>query len=149
MTTKPCDFFISYTAVDRDWAAWTNDVLEEAGYTTVVQLLDFSAGSNFVTDMDEALINAERLILILSPAYLQSGMARAEWTAVFRKDPDGTRRLIIPVLVEPTDVDGLLGPRTYISVHGLDEDTARAHVVSGLQPARSHPRTRAPFPGNR
>ncbi|GGT02468.1 hypothetical protein GCM10010271_00130 [Streptomyces kurssanovii] len=147
MTSEAVDYFISYTGVDAGWAAWTNEVLEDAGYRTVLQLLDFTAGGNFVTDMDDALRSAERIILILSPAYLESGMTKAEWTAVFRKDPDGSHRLIIPVMVEPTAVDGLLGPRTRISLVGLDEDTARGKILDGLQPARSRPRTRAPFPG--
>ncbi|WP_060879024.1 toll/interleukin-1 receptor domain-containing protein [Streptomyces scabiei] len=147
MTSATVDYFISYTGVNADWAAWINDALEDAGYRTVVQLLDFTAGGNFVTDMDTALHNAERIILVLTPTYLKSGMTKAEWTAVFSRDPDGSRRLIIPVMVEPTSVEGLLGPRTRVSLVGLDSDTARRTLLDSLQPARSRPRSRAPFPG--
>ncbi|WP_411075209.1 toll/interleukin-1 receptor domain-containing protein [Streptomyces sp. cmx-4-7] len=146
MTSETTDYFISYTGADESWAAWTNDVLEGAGYRTVVQLLDFTAGGNFVTDMDDALRSARRIILILTPAFLESGMTKAEWTTVFRKDPDGSRRLIVPVMVKPTEVEGLLGPRTRISLVGLDEDTARGRLLDGLSPARSRPRPPAPFP---
>ncbi|KOU41175.1 hypothetical protein ADK55_29470 [Streptomyces sp. WM4235] len=149
MTSATVDFFISYTGVNADWAAWINDALEEAGYRTVVQSLDFTAGGNFVADMDLALHRAERIVLVLTPAFLKSGMTAAEWTAVFRKDPDGSRRLIVPVMVEPTAVEGLLGPRTRISLVGLDSDSARRTLLDGLRPARSRPRTRAPFPGAR
>ncbi len=31
------DFFVSYTAADEAWARWIAVVLEQAGYTTVVQ----------------------------------------------------------------------------------------------------------------
>ncbi|WP_432086388.1 MULTISPECIES: toll/interleukin-1 receptor domain-containing protein [unclassified Streptomyces] len=147
MTSEAADYFISYTGADASWAAWTNDVLEEAGYRTIVQMLDFTAGGNFVTDMDDALRNARRIILILTPAFFESGMTKAEWTTVFRKDPDGSRRLIVPLMVKPTEVEGLLGPRTRISLVGLDEHTARGRLLDGLRPARSRPRLPAPFPG--
>ncbi|MFJ1596137.1 toll/interleukin-1 receptor domain-containing protein [Streptomyces sp. NPDC088261] len=149
MTSAKVDYFISFTGVNADWAAWINDALEEGGYRTVIQLLDFAVGGNFVVDMDMALHNAERIILVLTPAFLKSGMTKAEWTAVFSQDPNGSRRLIVPVMVEPTSVEGLLGPRTYISLVGLDSDTARRTLLDSLQPARSRPRSRAPFPGAR
>jgi len=31
------DFFLSYTQADRDWAEWIAWILEEKGYTTIIQ----------------------------------------------------------------------------------------------------------------
>ncbi|MBD2038589.1 toll/interleukin-1 receptor domain-containing protein [Leptolyngbya sp. FACHB-321] len=45
------DFFISYTASDRTWAEWIDRVLEEAGYSVVIQARFFCVGGNFVLDM--------------------------------------------------------------------------------------------------
>lgn len=45
------DFFISYTGNDRPWAEWIAWVLEEAGYSVVIQAWDFRPGGNFVLDM--------------------------------------------------------------------------------------------------
>ncbi len=42
MTENPKDFFISYTSADETWATWIAWVLEEAGYTTLVQAWGFS-----------------------------------------------------------------------------------------------------------
>ncbi len=63
MDQEKKDFFISYTGADQQWAEWIAWILEDAGYTTVLQAWDFHAGSNFVQDMQTALEKAQRLLL--------------------------------------------------------------------------------------
>ena len=66
------DFFISYAHADRAWAEWMGWQLETAGYTTVLQAWDFSAGSDWAHEMQRATTSARRTIAVLSSAYLQS-----------------------------------------------------------------------------
>ena len=42
------DFFVSYNKADETYAEWIAWNLEDAGYTTVIQVWDFKAGHNFV-----------------------------------------------------------------------------------------------------
>ena len=140
------DFFISYTGSDRQWAEWIAWQLEEAGYTLFVQAWDFRPGSNFVAEMDRAAKCAERTLLVLSSAYLDSDYAFAEWAAAFRQDPRGTRRQLLPVRIEPCRVDGLLGPVVYIDLVSLDEAQARERLLAGVQEGRAKPAMVA-FPG--
>lgn len=83
------DFFISYTGKDSRWAEWIAMQLEDAGYRTIIQAWDFRPGSNFVAEMDEAAKRAERTLLVLSAAYLESDYAFTEWATAFRQDPKG------------------------------------------------------------
>ena len=46
------DFFVSYTGVNESWARWICVQLEQAGYTTVSQALDFRPGQDFVHAQD-------------------------------------------------------------------------------------------------
>ena len=90
------DFFISYTAADRQWAKWMAWVLEKAGYTVVIQAWDFRPGDNFVLKMQEASEGTKRTIAVLSPAYPQSRFAAPEWAAAFAQErarvaPSSTR----------------------------------------------------------
>ena len=62
------NFFVSYTSVDEGWATWIAHVLEDTGYSAVIQAWDFRPGSNFVIEMQQALQSSERLIAVLSPA---------------------------------------------------------------------------------
>ena len=66
------DFFISYAGADQAWAEWIAEALEQAGHRTVLQAWDFRPGENFVQRMSEALAEAERVLAVLSPAYLRS-----------------------------------------------------------------------------
>ncbi|MEU6401011.1 toll/interleukin-1 receptor domain-containing protein [Streptomyces cinnamoneus] len=150
MTTEPdkADFFLSYTGADSAWAEWVTKALEDAGYRVIVQLLDFRPGDNFVLAMDSALAGSHRLMMLLSPTYMASGFTAAEWSAVFRLDPTGAQRLLIPVLVEDFRVPGLLGPRVYIKLHGLSEPDARDALLRGLVDPRTVRAARPKFPSS-
>ncbi len=140
------DFFISYNKADRAWAEWIAWELEEAGHPCVIQAWDFAAGGNFVVDMHEGLRNAERTILVLSPDSLASDFVAAEWSAVFAQDPAGRESKLVPVRIRDCKPDGLLGPRIYIDLCGLDEGTARTKLLAEVKEGRAKPGTPPGFP---
>ena len=93
------DFFLSYNSADKAWAEWIAWQLEGDGYKTVIQAWDFLPGENFVVGMHEAARETRSTILVLSPAFLNSKFAQAEWAAAFRLDPQGQDRRVLPVRV--------------------------------------------------
>jgi hypothetical protein len=103
------DFFISYTQADRAWAEWIAWELEAAGYTTVLQAWDMPPGTSFVHVMDHAAQHTRHTVLVLSPAYLRSEMAEAEWRAGFVDDPAGEGRRLLPARVEDCQPQGVAG----------------------------------------
>ncbi|GHO96092.1 hypothetical protein KSF_061400 [Reticulibacter mediterranei] len=142
------DFFISYAAADRSWAEWIAWQLEEAGYTTVIQVWDFLPGRNFISEMNAAVKTARRTIAIISPEYLSSAFTQSEWTTTFQRDPTGSQGLLIPVVVEPSDVSGFLGSIVYVNLVGLDKLSARAQLLASIGNTRSKPKTAPVFPGS-
>jgi hypothetical protein len=46
-------FFVSYAGSDERWAEWIGWTLEADGFSVVIQR-DFTAGSNFVVEMQRA-----------------------------------------------------------------------------------------------
>ena len=141
------DFFISYTAADRQWAEWIAWTLEDAGYTTVLQAWDFRPGDNFVLEMQKSSEKAERTIMVLSPAYLQSRFSAPEWAAALAQDPAGEKGLLLPVRVQECDLQGLLPQIVYIDLVGRTEEEARAALLTGVKRTRAKPPTPPPFPG--
>lgn len=131
------DFFISYTGVDVDWAEWMAGILEQVGYTTVLQARDFRPGSDFVHEMQQATSTAERTIAILSPAYFGSRFGEAEWRAAFFKDPTGELGLLVPVRVQDCEPPGLLATRVYIDLVGLPEKVAAERLRTGVSQGRA------------
>lgn len=74
------------------WIAWQ---LEEGGYHVVIQDWDFRPGQNFALQMDKAMAESERTLVVLSPAFLEAVYVQPEWAAAFRKDPTGVERRLI------------------------------------------------------
>lgn len=141
------DFFISYTSAQSGWAEWIGYVLEEEGYTVIIQAWDFRPGSNFVLEMQRAAAEAKRTVMVLAPEYLQSQFAAPEWASAFAQDPKGLQNTLVPVMVEPCQPPGLLNPIVHIKLVGLDEPTARQRLIDGIKAKRAKPSARPSFPG--
>lgn len=141
------DFFISYTAADRRWAEWIAWQLEEAGYGVVIQAWDFRPGSDLVGAMRDAAAKTERTLAALSPDYLGSEFAIAEWNAAFAADPLGRKAKLLPVRVAEFDAQGLDRTRVWIDLVGVDEEEdARQRLLEGVSEARAKPECPPAFP---
>jgi hypothetical protein len=139
------DFFISYTAADRQWAEWIAWQLEEAGYSVVIQAWDFRPGGNFALDMQKAA-EAERTIAVLSPDYLQKPFPQAEWAAAFAQDPTGDGHRLLPVRVVECSPKGLLAQIVYIDLVNRNETEAKDELLNGINRGRVKPATAPSFP---
>jgi len=139
------DLFISYTGSDRPHAEWIAWVLEEAGYTTLIQAWDMRG--NFVLAMDEAMRNTQRTVAVLSDAYQRSDYAAVEWAAAVRRDPRGQQDLLVVFRVEDCQPVGWLAQIGYTDLVGLDEAAARQAVLARMAPGRAKPAGPVPFPG--
>ena len=147
MSETKRDFFVSYNKADAKWAQWIAEVLEAEGYTTILQAWDFRPGGNFVLDMHNALISSERFIAVLSPNYLSSSYAQAEFAAAFTRDPNSEKRVLIPVRVADFEPEGLYAAIVYIDLFGLDDKSAKKALIQGVD-IESIPRNRPGFPGS-
>jgi hypothetical protein len=104
------EFFLSFTGADRPWAAWLLGELDAAGYSSVSQLRDFVAGSNFVLEMDQAARRARRTLGVLSPWALEASYVRQEWAQRLATDPTAKQRALVLVRAAARGA-GRRGPR--------------------------------------
>lgn len=139
------DFFISYNSADRIWAEWIAWVLEENGYSVIIQAWDFRPGGNFILDMQRAAIDAERTIVVLSEAYLNALYTQPEWAAAFKQDPTSTQRKLLPIRVAPCAPSGMLAPLVYVDLIDKTEAEAEHLLLEALQ-ERAKPTSRPSFP---
>jgi hypothetical protein len=144
------DFFISYTGVDEEWAAWIAWILEEAGYTVFIQAWDILPGTNFVAEMQDAMTVARRTIAILSEDYFKSKYTTAEWTAAITRDPSGEDRVLVPIKVRRCEPKGFFATTTHTDIVGRSEQDARAAILGAFgtrtNPNRLKPEDRPAFP---
>jgi hypothetical protein len=141
------NFFISYTAVDRQWAEWIAWELEEAGYITILQAWDFTPGSHFVMAMHLATQITERTIAVLSRAYLESAFSEQEWQAAWADDPSGVERKLLVLRVEDCPRPGLLGQVVSDDLFGVGKELARTRLLAAVQEGRRKPPMPPQFPG--
>jgi TIR domain/Tetratricopeptide repeat len=144
---QAADFFVSYTSADRAWAEWIAWQLEAEGYTVVVQAWDFTPGKSWTHEMQQATATAERVVAVLSAAYLESEHSEAEWGVFQAKDPLGKRGLLLPVRVGEVDPPGLLKTRIYVDLVGRDAASGRSALLAAARGARSKPASEPEFPG--
>ncbi|WP_347176877.1 TIR domain-containing protein [Parafrankia sp. EAN1pec] len=143
------NFFVSYTGVDEAWAEWIAWVLEEAGYTTRLQVWDFGPGSRFVDQMHQAAQQAQRTVAVLSDAYLGSRFGAAEWQAAWADDPDGRIGKLLVFRVEDCPQPGLLGQLVSVDLFGVGQEAAAGRLLAAARGERGKPSTRPVFPGGR
>lgn len=143
------DFFISYTKADRHWGEWIAWQLEEAGFSVVIQAWDFRPGSNFVLEMQQAAIEAERTIAVLSPDYLSALYTQPEWAGAFVQDPTGEKGTLLPVRVRRCELKGLLTAVVYIDLVEQEDPLARERLLEGINRDRVKPKIAPAFPGSK
>ncbi|NEP01895.1 MAG: toll/interleukin-1 receptor domain-containing protein [Symploca sp. SIO2E9] len=141
------DFFISYNGADKAWAEWIAWILEEAGYSVVIQAWDFLPGGNFVLEMHKAAAGTEKTIAVLSENYLNAEYTHSEWATAFTQDSQGQKRILIPIRVGECKPTGLLKPLIYADLVNLSEQEAQNAVLGALKD-RAKPDSKPQFPGS-
>jgi TIR domain len=138
------DFFISYNKHDLGWAEWIAWTLEENKFSVVIQAWDFVG--NWIMQMDHAMRETERTVAVVSRHYLQAEFTQSEWANAFVKDPTGSKDLLIPIRVEPVELQGLLAQISWIDFTGKSEPEARDLLVNRARGLRGKPSTPRQYP---
>ena len=127
------DFFISYSQADQIWGEWITWILEEAGYSVVIQARDCRPGSNFVQFGQNAVAQSNRIIAVLSPTYLNSDFTQPEWQYAIAQYPNSPERKLIPVRVRDCEPEGLLAQIAYVDLVGLSRLEAKQTLLTALK----------------
>ena len=142
IATTRKDFFIAYNRQDeqdRQWADWIAWHLEASGFTVIHPDWDFQAGTNFDMEITKASISAERVIIILSPAYFNTHDSLRK----LKRDLSGKQDTVLPVVVHPLSdsfnhpLKGLVA----INLAGLDDQTAQERLLSIVRKERQKPKS--------
>lgn len=124
--------FISHSSRDRKETEEVVKFLRSQGYTRILVDYDDFKG-NFLDDMEKAVGSCDRMIAIVTSNYWESDYCRMEFEAMVRRDPRGTKRSVIMVLVKPTDIPFLYRGRIYINLEGKKGKDRKKHFISELK----------------
>ncbi len=143
---EPVDFFISYASADRAWAEWIAWQLEGGGYRVVVQAWELTPGSSWIREMEHAISTVERVLVVLSPAYLASTHGEPEWRLFDALDPTGALGLLLPVRVLPVEPPAPLATQVFVDLVDKGADEARAALLAAAKGARGRPAAEPEYP---
>src|SRR5215470_2506325 len=141
------DFFIDYHDADVQWAKWIAYQLENAQYTVFYREQDILPGMNRVLGVDDVLQGDVRVILLLSPDYLQQDSTNATpsggsvWSIKFSEGR------LLPIRIRNYVVKGFLSTIEPIDLVGLGEVEARIKLLDSITAERQRPTASPNFPG--
>ncbi len=99
------DVFISYSRADLSWVrAELLTRLEAAGLKTCLDFRDFKPGTPRPTQVQQAVENSRRMLLILTPDYLKSEWDEFANLMAQIRDPASHERRLIPLLKAPCEL---------------------------------------------
>ncbi len=109
------DVFISYSHRNQEWVrGWLVPQLKDAGLRVCIDHESFEPGAPSITEMERAVLQSRKTVLVLTPEYLQSAWAEFENILVQTIDPAARDRRLIPVLFIPCTLPLRIGSLTYI-----------------------------------
>ncbi|MEU6484867.1 TIR domain-containing protein [Streptomyces sp. NPDC046887] len=141
MSAHAVPVVINHTGQDRSWAEWVAWELRRAGHRVVSAPWVWS--TRLATDPLDADADPDAVVvLLLSPAFLESRWSTAGWAAAV-----GRAARLVPVVVEPIP-DGLLPPalraRQLLRLYSAGERDAARSLRDAVDGAVTGP---APQPG--
>jgi tetratricopeptide (TPR) repeat protein len=125
------DFFISRTGADKDIAIQISQILQAAGYKTLLQDEDFGHTS-FMAMMEDGFLEVDknaRLIALLSKQYPQSAHCRAEYNYPLTHDPENRDEKLIVLRIEECAPTGFLKPLPYVDLVPTVHDIQRLQTA--------------------
>jgi hypothetical protein len=129
------DAFVSYSHDDRAFVVETLvPALRNAGLRVVIDD-DFQPGAASIVEMERAVERSRHTLVVLSPAYVNSGWAAFEHALAQTLDPAAINRRVVPVLL--TRCDPPLRLRALVNVDFTSADRQRQNLtrlVSALRP---------------
>lgn len=136
------DFFISHTGADKDWALWIAWILEEAGYSTIVDAWDFPKGESFIDCMNEGMVNCKRMIVVASPEYWKANYTNPEWKYFFKRESESREIVMLLVEVRSSEVPPVISDKLTIVLSNIinerkAEDTLLQEIPKGIERSTS------------
>jgi formylglycine-generating enzyme required for sulfatase activity len=119
--------FVSHSSQDNPWCREVVTALTGAGLDAWYDERGLSGGANWVNTLQSELQARDVFLLILTPDAWASQWVQEEVQLAL-----ATRRAILPVLHQPTNVGGFLLTRQWVDVVGLPGALAAQRILSAL-----------------
>ncbi len=105
--------FISYSSTDKEFARRLTLSLEQYQIKCWIDERDIKVGDYILNKIEDGLLSAHFLILILSKKSVASNWVRTEWVQKFWDEVESQETLILPILIEDCEIPKILRDKKY------------------------------------
>ena len=137
MITEKRDFFISFNSKDKAIADWITYELKRKGYTMYYQYDDFPPGSDFMKQMNKAMLNTKLTIAIWTTNYFDSSFTAIEARTALKASLIKDEIKFVPIKIEDCEIDPLFSTLVYVNLIGKQEFEGQKLLISGIRAALS------------
>jgi len=135
------DVFISYSSHDKQWVR--NDLLiriEQTGLRAFIDFRDFKRGAPSIKEMERGVATCRKTLLVLSPAYIESGWCEIENIMLQTLDPSNRSLRLIPLLKTKCEKPLRISALTHIDfTESADLDLAWHQLLNALEAEDEEP----------
>jgi hypothetical protein len=134
------DVFVSYSRHDGQWV---HDVLvprlEAARLRVCIDDRDFTPAAWSLLEMERAVLQSRKTLLVLTPHYLDSEWTIFESVLAQTLDPAASQRRMLTLLLEPCSLPLRLSALVYLSFTDSTRlDASFASLIGAVRRARTH-----------
>ncbi|XP_041349007.1 uncharacterized protein LOC121368380 [Gigantopelta aegis] len=114
---KTHHLFFSHSSDDQQWVLeWVELLEQDYGIKCLWPPRDFTPGRPILSLIEDGMSRAMKIVLVLSPEYIDSGWCIYERRLAFDMSVQERRDCIIPVILKPCPVPDMLRTVNYIDV---------------------------------
>jgi hypothetical protein len=120
---KTKHFFVSYSSSDKERVySVIEEVEKRFGLKCVFDERDFQGGKDITVNIREGMMSSLKVLIFLTPNFLQSGWCKYETDAAFISSMGCGYSCLVPVLLDECNIPPTLVTLTYIdaTIPGLD-----------------------------
>ncbi|MCP5051813.1 MAG: toll/interleukin-1 receptor domain-containing protein, partial [bacterium] len=130
------NIFISYSSKDREWVkSWLLPKLEGAGFGTHIDYRDFKIGVPSLNNMERAVDECDKTLLVLTPNWVNSEWTNFESLMLQTDDPTGLTGRIVPLMLEKCKPPKRLAIFTYADFKDeANWESEMSRLISQLGP---------------
>ena len=137
------DAFISYSHHDRPWVRETLvPALRGAGLRICIDYESFEPGEPTVLAIERAIQSSKRVLLVVTPNYLESRWGEFENVLAYTLDPAAFNRRIIPLMVSRCSPPTRIKYLTWVDLADPDERVFQMDRLLATLSSRPLPRWR-------
>jgi TIR domain len=123
------DLFVSYTSEDKEKAFWIGREIQTLGHRPRIHDWEIPPGGDIVQWMERNIEYSDRVLCVVSHAYLAAPYSSWERKAASWASVSGRENFVIPIFIENCQPPVLMAHIKRCNLFGLSEEQARVHLV--------------------